>query len=91
MHVFVPRGLWGEVRDQCLLERLDGWGHLDVLASLQSLLTLDQVVDAINHCLHQLDLREGHIIFSFYFLSKCTQLRQMATHRETGSVVISAC
>lgn len=59
----VPRGLCAQVRDQCLLELLDGCGHLDVLASLQSLLTLDQVVDAINHCLHQLDLREGHITF----------------------------
>lgn len=62
-HVCVPRGLWGEVRDQCLLERLDGCGHLDVLAFLQSLLALNQVVDAIDHGLYQLDLREGHITF----------------------------
>lgn len=41
MHVCVPRGLCGEVRDQCLLGQLDGWGHLDVLSSLQSLLTLN--------------------------------------------------
>lgn len=55
MHAYVPRGL----RGQCLLELLKGWGHLDVLAFLQSLLTLDQVVDAIDHCLHQMDLRHG--------------------------------
>ncbi len=68
MHVCVPRGLWGQVRGQCLLELLDGWGHLDVLAFLQSLLTLDQVVDAINHCLHQLDLREGRVTFEYFYL-----------------------
>lgn len=64
VHVYVPRGLWGEKRDQCLLELLDGWGHLDVLAFLQPLLTLNQVVDAINHRLHQLDLREGYTTFN---------------------------
>lgn len=58
VHVCVPRGLWGEVRGQGLLELLDGWGHLDVLASLQSLLTLHQVVNTIDHSLHQLDLRD---------------------------------
>lgn len=54
------RSVCREGGDQCLLELLDGWGHLDVLAPLQLLLTLDQVVDPINHRLHQLDLR-GHI------------------------------
>lgn len=39
-----------------LLELLDGWGHLDVLASLQPLLTLDEIVDAVDDRLHQLDL-----------------------------------
>lgn len=53
----VPRGLWGVGGG--LLELLEGWGHLDVLAFLQSLLTLDQVVDAIDDGLHQLDLRES--------------------------------
>lgn len=37
----VPRGLLAGVRDQCLLEILKGWRHLDVLAFLQFLLTLD--------------------------------------------------
>lgn len=47
------------VRGQGLLELFEGWGHLDVLAFLQSLLTLDQVVDAIDDGLHQLDLRDS--------------------------------
>ena len=46
-----------------LLELLGGCRDLDVLASLQPLLTLNQVVDAINHRLHQVDLREGSITF----------------------------
>lgn len=45
------------VQDQGLLKLLDGWRHLDVVASLQPLLTLDEVVHAIHHRLHQLHLR----------------------------------
>lgn len=59
--VRVPRGSWSEVRGQGLLGLLEGWRHLDVLASLQSLLTLDQVVDAVDHSLHQLDLQKRDI------------------------------
>lgn len=38
------------------LELSDGGGDPDVLAFLQPLLTLDQVVDTIHHQLHQLHL-----------------------------------
>lgn len=50
---------WG-LQGQCLL--LDGWRHLDIMASLQPLLTLDEVVHTIHHCLHQLDLKSLHRI-----------------------------
>lgn len=43
-----------------LFELLDGGGHLDVLSLLQPLLTLDQVVDAVHHRLHQLHLETEH-------------------------------
>lgn len=56
-----PEVCAGEVRGQCLLEQLEGCGHLDVLTSLQSLLALDKVVDTVDHSLHQLDLMEGCI------------------------------
>lgn len=52
-----PEVLWG---GWGLLELLGRRGHLDVLAFLQPLLALDQVVDAIDHRLHQLDLRQKH-------------------------------
>lgn len=55
--------LWGVgLQDQCLLKLLSGWRHLDVMASLQHLLTLDEVVHTIHHCLHQLDLKSLHQI-----------------------------
>lgn len=47
-----PEVCAGEVRGQCLLELLEGCGHLDVLTSFQSLLTLDKVVDTVDHGLH---------------------------------------
>lgn len=53
------RGQGSGVGGRGLLELLEGWGHLDVLTSFQSLLTLDQVVDAIDDGLHQLDLRDS--------------------------------
>lgn len=52
----------GGLQDQCLLKLLEGWRHLDVMASLQPLLTLDEVVHTIHHCLHQLDLKSLHQI-----------------------------
>lgn len=54
-----------------LFELLDGGGHLDVLSLLQPLLTLDQVVDAVHHRLHQLHLEGEHThTTELHFLSK---------------------
>lgn len=49
-------------QDQCLLKLLNGWGHLDVMAFLQPLLTVNEVVDTVHHRLHQLDLKSSQQI-----------------------------